>query len=344
MRTVHAPGRAVHHALSARGLRTLQSRRSRAAAGPVEQFDGVHDRRCGAGSQLHDAAHIAGRNDVGAAAPDIFKLAIAQLRGKLRLQDVVSCPQTRSTDAPRGSRAARTPPRAAAVAALHPASGHAASSRVSDRRPAAVRAHDLHGQGRLASTSVMSRVSALKRAASAASPRMVAEHEAIVLQLCPAARTRSPRSRPTRLRHWRRAGSATAAAAKSSACWRRPRWCVKAPQHPAIGTTCQPIRVSSRCVAVCVSGVSTPCAQPRIRATRPRGRGPVCGTGRATADGVTGATAHAASPAAALVTAASDARPAEPRPQAVAPGAGAPGKAEPRRACRAPTVHASGRR
>jgi hypothetical protein len=61
----------------------------RAAGRPVEQFDGVHDRRRASHRQLNDATDIAGGDQVATGLGDVGELAVAQPRGKVGLQQVV---------------------------------------------------------------------------------------------------------------------------------------------------------------------------------------------------------------------------------------------------------------
>ncbi len=65
------------------------ARRPRPAGRPVEQLDGVHHRDRGAAADLAHAADVAGGDDVRGRALDVADLAVAQLPGDDRLQQVV---------------------------------------------------------------------------------------------------------------------------------------------------------------------------------------------------------------------------------------------------------------
>src|SRR5215472_7507568 len=62
--------------------------RPRSAGSPVEELRGVNDGNTRPG-ELHDAADVARRDERRTGAADVRELALAQLRGELRLQDVV---------------------------------------------------------------------------------------------------------------------------------------------------------------------------------------------------------------------------------------------------------------
>ena len=63
--------------------------RLRPASGPVEELDCMYDRNWGTGSELGDAADVAGCNQIWRGGCDVGQLAITQRRSDLRLQDVV---------------------------------------------------------------------------------------------------------------------------------------------------------------------------------------------------------------------------------------------------------------
>ena len=69
-------GRAAR-ATGSRKRAARKRRRHRAAGRPVQQFDGVHDRRLAKRADLHHAAEIAGRDDVRIDAGDMRGLAFA---------------------------------------------------------------------------------------------------------------------------------------------------------------------------------------------------------------------------------------------------------------------------
>ncbi len=68
----------------------LKTRR-RAARSPVEQFHRVNDRQAGCTLRdLHQAADISGRHDVGLDLADVHDFRVTKLVSDFRLQDVVS--------------------------------------------------------------------------------------------------------------------------------------------------------------------------------------------------------------------------------------------------------------